>query len=61
MVASVQETSEVPDSPLVLHSEPWIGAINLDKVHLSFMSSSKELGHQEEGSYRLAAGRFYFR
>jgi len=34
MVASVQESQAISETPLVLHSDPWIGATNLDEAHI---------------------------
>jgi len=39
MVASVQESSVTSETSLVLHSDPWIGAINLDETHVKILRS----------------------
>jgi hypothetical protein len=39
MVASVQESQAISETPLVLHSDPCIGAINLDEAHVKILRS----------------------
>jgi len=39
MVASVQDGTAGSETSLVLHSEPWIGAINLDEAHVKIIRS----------------------
>jgi len=39
MVASAQESHATSETSLVLHSDPWIGAINLDEAHVKILRS----------------------
>jgi len=39
VVASIQEVTASSETLLVLHSEPWIGAINVDEAHVKILRS----------------------